>query len=130
VTGALPRPTILVADDDAAIAAVVRDALEDEGYRVVVSPTHEQTLLALAAIQCALVLADTEASPVADDDPAHWRSVEEARVAARGTPVVIFSAHPPTAFKGYRERGFAGLVSKPFDLDELLGTVRDLVPGA
>ncbi len=130
MTGALPRRTILVADDDAAIAAVVREALEDEGYRVVISPTHEQTLLALAAIRCALVLADTEASPVADDDPAHWRSVEEALAAARGTPVVIFSAHPPSAFTGYRERGFAGLVSKPFELDELLGTVRRLVPSA
>lgn len=130
MTGALPRPTILVADDDAAIAAIVREALEDDGYRVVVSPTHEETLVALAAIRCALVLADTEGTVMADDDLAHWRSVEEALAAAKGTPVVIFSAHNPSAFTGYRERGFAGLVSKPFDLDELLATVRSLVPGA
>lgn len=120
-------PLILLAEDDAAIADITRDILEEAGYRVRLAPTHAEALAVLRATPCALVLGDTEGSPVADGDPAHWRSVEELRAAAGATPVMIFSAHTPSAFCGYRERGFAGLISKPFDLDDLLATVRDVL---
>ena len=43
-------PTILVADDDAAIAALTRDVLEAEGYRVAVAPTHAAALAGHAAL--------------------------------------------------------------------------------
>jgi CheY-like chemotaxis protein len=127
VTAVPARPTILVADDDAAIAALVREVLEGEGYRVRVAPTRAAALAALAAGRYALILTDTEGVPVADDGPAHLRSVEAVLAAAGDTPVVIFSAHAPGAFDGHRERGFAGLVSKPFDLDDLLRAVAALI---
>jgi DNA-binding response OmpR family regulator len=130
VTADSARPTILIAEDDEAIAAIAREVLAGEGYRVRVAPTHADALAALAAGRHTLVLGDTEGRPVADDDPAHWRSVEELRAAAGGTPVVIFSAHGPNAFAGWRERGFAGLLSKPFDLDDLVATVRALAGDA
>jgi two-component system KDP operon response regulator KdpE len=120
-------PAILVADDDPAIAALVREVLEGAGYRVVVAPTHAAALAALAAGRHALVLCDTEGPVVGGDDPARWDSVQAVRAAAGDTPVAIFSAHPPRTFAGWRARGFAGLVSKPFDLDDLVATVRALV---
>ncbi len=46
------------------------------------------------------------------------------REAVGDTPVLIFSAHPASAFDGYAERGFAGVISKPFYLNELLATIR------
>ena len=103
---------ILVAEADAAIATVTREVLQREGYRVDVAPTRY-----------AVILAGTEGIPLADDDPAHWWSVAAVRAAASGTLVVIFSAHHPSAFSGYRERGFAGLLGRPLDLDGLLATV-------
>jgi CheY-like chemotaxis protein len=118
---------ILLGEDAAAIAALTREVLEAAGYRVEVSPTHAAALAALAAARYALFLADTEGPIVADADPAHWRSVEAVRAAAPGTPVVIFSAHDPRAFRGSQERGFAGLLSKPFDLDALLRIVGAIV---
>lgn len=120
-----PRaPLILLAEGDAAIADVTRDVLEEAGYRVAHAPTHAAALAALRAAPCALVLAETRRRPRADDDPAHWQSLDELRAAAGATPVVIFSAHFRSAFRGYRERGFAGLISKPFDVDGLLAAVR------
>ena len=125
MTTAARRP-ILVADDDAAIAALVRELLEDAGYRVALAPSHAEALAALATGRFALVLADTEGQVVGDTDPAHWRSVEEVLAIAGATPVVIFSAHTPSAFGGHLARGFAGIVPKPFDIDDLLATVRRL----
>jgi CheY-like chemotaxis protein len=122
-------PTILLAENDAGIAAITREVLEDEGYRVLVAPTHAAALVALAATRYALILADSKGTTLACDDPARWRPGEEIRAAAPDTPVVIFSAHHPGAFNGYRERGFAGLISKPFDLDALLATVGTFIGG-
>jgi CheY-like chemotaxis protein len=51
------RPTVLVVEDDAAIRAFLRSALEDEGYRVLTAVTS--AALALAQAQCPdLILLD------------------------------------------------------------------------
>jgi CheY-like chemotaxis protein len=118
---------ILVAEDDAAIASLAREVLREAGYLVDVAATHAAALAVLATTRYALILTDTGEVLRAADEPAHWRSVETMRAAASGAPVVLFSAHAPSDFHGYRERGFAGLVSKPFDLETLVATVGALV---
>lgn len=90
-----------------------------------VAAAHADALVALAAFRFALVLADTAGATAADP----WSGLEAVRDAAGDTPVVVFSAHHPRVFADFHERGFAGLVAKPFDLDTLLATVRHLVGG-
>ena len=116
-------PTILVIEDDPSIAQLTSDTHGDEGYRVLVADTIDDACALLTACQCGLVLSDTVGgrSPA---DVAFWGGLETIRDAAQGTPVVIFSAHSADRFAGYRERGFACLLPKPFDLDDLLATVR------
>jgi CheY-like chemotaxis protein len=115
--------TILVVDDDLAIRDVVHDALRDEGFRVVAATNHADAVTALKAVQFALILSDSMGgAAIASADP--WGDLEDIRRAARNTPTVIFSAHDPRVFDGWRERGFAGFIAKPFDLDTLLHEVQ------
>jgi CheY-like chemotaxis protein len=74
----------------------------------------------LRAFRFDLILADSAGAGVADP----WEALEAVRGVAGDTPVVIFSAHAPHVFAGYAEHGFAGLVAKPFDLDDLLETLK------
>ena len=124
--GDRPRPTILLVDDDPLVAALAQDALALEGYRVVLVHNHAQALVAIAAVRFRLVLTDTGAGAV-PGSPTMWADLGRIREAAGTTPTVLFSAHHPTLLAGHHERGFAGVIAKPFDLDALLETVRRLI---
>ncbi len=115
------RPVVLV-EDDAEITAVIASVLADEGYVVATagSPDAARRLFGLHGPDgVALVLTDSFVRPRAA--PFTW--VEEVRRHTRA-PVVIASAHPEHVFDGWQERGFAGLLPKPFDLDTLTTLVR------
>jgi two-component system response regulator GlrR len=119
------RASILVIDDDPAILDLAAEALRDEGYRAVTLARHAEAVRHLAAFRFGVILADSAGAGAADP----WTELEAVKTAAGDTPVLIFSAHHPSAFAGYAERGFAGVIAKPFDLDELLTTVRDTLLG-
>jgi DNA-binding NtrC family response regulator len=118
------RPLLLV-EDDAAIAQVVVDLLADEGFAVQTagSAAEAQRLLALRPEGYALVLSDSFVQPPADP----FTRLEEVR-SHTTAPVVIVSAHAASLFTGWQDRGFAGLLPKPFDLDTLLDLVAALLP--
>jgi CheY-like chemotaxis protein len=120
------RNTILVVDDDAAILALVRECLGDEGYRVVAASTEADALTALSAVRFALVLTDAFVGRAAGALE-YWAALERIRAAAGATPVVIFSAHAEPKFAGFAGRGFHAVVHKPFDLDDLAAAVRQAV---
>jgi DNA-binding response OmpR family regulator len=50
--------------------------------------------------------------------------LDRLRAAAATIPVIIRTAHNPALFDGWGERGYADLIAKPFDLDDLAGRVR------
>ena len=110
---------VLVIDDEPAILDVVRACLGDEGYRVAVAPTLAAGLERLARDRFALILADGFCY-----QPDPWDGLDRIRAAAPATPIVICSAHRRDLFDGWAGHGFAGLLPKPFDLDDLLAHVR------
>ena len=116
--------TLLVVDDDPTILEVLRAVLADDGYRVLVAPTIDLALDLLRAFRVQLVLVDAFRDH-ADPDP--WANLDRIRARARETPVVIVSAHSEKSFTGYAQRGFADLLTKPFDLDELSALVRQTI---
>ena len=118
-------PAILVVEDDPDIRAVTCEVLRESGYHVVPAATHEAAHAALAAVRVGLVLVDTVDGGAPAHD--HWAALDALRAAAGAASVVIFTAHSPDRFAGHAARGFAGLLAKPFDLDELLGLVRRTV---
>ena len=117
-----PAPAILVVDDDADIRAITAEVLRDAGYRAAMAATHAAAHTALRATRFALVLADTAVAGALVQE--QWEALAALRAAAGAVPVVIFTAHPPARFADHAARGFAGLVTKPFDVDALLAVVR------
>jgi DNA-binding NtrC family response regulator len=119
------RPAILIVEDDRDLGMLMRAALAGAGYRAVLASCHADALVALAAARFALVLADTAGPSAVVADGGVWGALDTLRAAAGDTPVAICTAHSPGACAGYRERGFAALLPKPFDLDALLQIARD-----
>jgi CheY-like chemotaxis protein len=112
---------ILVAEDDPDIAALLRAALEDEGYAV------ETAVDGLAAWEAALelpaaILFDL-AMPRMDGFELARRLRRDART--RAIPLVAVSAHEDLA-DAAAALGIDAAIAKPFDLDRLLGVVRRL----
>jgi DNA-binding NtrC family response regulator len=122
---ATPCPThlgsVLVIADDPAVLRLLRQALIDDGYRVLTASGVAGGLAMLRTFRVDLVLTDAFRAP-GDHDP--WGSLARLRDRARGTPVVISSADTARSFAGYDKRGFAGLVTPPFDRNALSAVIR------
>ena len=127
-----PTATLLVVDNDRISIKLLGACLRDDGYRVLAATSVEAALSMLAASRFDLILAD--AFRVTRDPGRNlWLGVSHVRATAGDTPVIILSAHTARSFDGYAQRGFAGLVLKPFDIDALSAVIRrtiDLVRAA
>ncbi len=116
------RPTILLVKDDSAIAALIRDVLTDEGYRVLVAATPTLGRTILAAFKVALILTDG----FRGDDP--WAPLALLVAQAGRTPVILCSAAHLERYADHAAHGFAALLPKPFNLDALVALVASLMP--
>ena len=112
----MPR-SILVVDDEPAIAALVADVLADEGYDVRRAPDGLAALAEVERVPPDLILSDVMMPKL--DGAALARCLRE-----RGycLPVVLMSAVPAK-----RHDHGAVVVSKPFELDHLLAVLSDLL---
>jgi DNA-binding NtrC family response regulator len=126
------RETILVADDDSAIRTVLRKALEEEGYRVVLAAGGEEALQLLRASDAAgmesadyiaLALLDVR-MPGLDG----WGVLQARYRDAGDTAIVMLTAlgHAEQVIRATRF-GAADYICKPFDLDEALAVVREVL---
>jgi CheY-like chemotaxis protein len=109
---------ILVVDDDESIRQIVRLCLAEEGYVIREAANGEAALKAIDTFQPELILLDLR-MPVMDG----W---EFARRYRRGpgphAPIVAFVA-ALNASKECADIDTAAILSKPFDLDDLLTAV-------
>lgn len=116
---------MLVIDDDESLGAIVADVLGDEGYAVVrtASPQLTRELLATAPTPAFdLILSDSFRQP--DMCPYVWLDELKALTSA---PLVIISGWEPRAYADCQDRGFAASLPKPFDVDDLISTVAELL---
>ena len=116
----MPRH-LLVVDDEADIAAMVRLALEDAGYRVAVAGDGRAALRLLGEARYDLVLSDVMMPYL---DGAGLAAAMRADPALRAIPLVLMSAAHAAAARGVPHAAF---LPKPFDLDQLIRTVARLV---
>lgn len=117
--------SILVVDDDPSILDVLVEVLEDAGYQTLQAHNGRDALRRLAEGPVDLVLSDVMMPFVDGRELARKMAVEEAY---RGIPVVLVTA-------GGRQIVEAGspavaVLSKPFDLDQLLETVAQALRNA
>lgn len=115
---------LLVIDHERPILELLGELLVEEGVCATLVGTLSDALDLLDRECFDVILADTldrRTSAAAFD---RWGALAAVKARAGTTPVLIFSAHPASAFVDAHERGFAGFIAKPFDLDILTQTVR------
>ena len=116
---------ILVVEDSEDIRALLNELLEDEGYRLVFAVNGEEGLEMAQAHSPQLVLMDLSL-PGIDG----WETVRRLRQFPqfRQTPVLALTAHATQRDQQRAlDAGCTGYISKPFDADELLAKVAQLV---
>ena len=113
--------TVLVIEDDGPIAEMLAMLLGDEGYAVRTARTASEALAQAHANTPDLITLDL-ALPGADG-PALLRALR----ADGPAPVVVISAHPEMLAPADRALA-AAVISKPFDIDDMLASVAGLLP--
>ncbi|HEU4793152.1 MAG TPA: sigma-54 dependent transcriptional regulator [Nitrolancea sp.] len=114
---------ILVADDDAAIRGLLRDFLEDEGYSVIEAAKSGQVLEALkdAGEAPDLVLMDVRMPDKSGIDVLRDASSEP----GSQLPFIIMTAYGTSSLAiEAMQLGAYDYITKPFDLDDVLLTIR------
>ncbi len=119
------RQAILLAEDDPDIADMIAECLTGEGYAVTTTATVTASVAALTAGKFALVM--TDAFVTQGFSERQWDNIEQIRRAAGTTPIILCTAHRTQDFPDFAARGFATLLSKPFDLDHLLTLIARLI---
>ena len=118
----MPRPTILIVDDNPLNLAVVVDHLEDHDYHVAVAQGGEEALARAALIQPDLILLDVM-MPGIDGFETCRRLKSNATT--RAIPVIFMTAltdiHDKVAAFA---AGGVDYVSKPFQIEELVARVQ------
>jgi two-component system, chemotaxis family, chemotaxis protein CheY len=116
---AVSSARILIVDDDESIRQIVRLCLTDEGFDVGEAPNGQAALDALDRFQPELILLDLR-MPVMDG----WEFARRyAELPGEHAPIIAFVA----ALNAEHECATlnpASILTKPFDLDDLLDAVR------
>lgn len=117
------KHSVLVVEDDGALASMLKDLLEGEGYDVVVARDGQRALHQGLTRHFDVMVMDRGLPVIEGLDV-----VERLRSKGISTPVLILSAlgNPADRVEGL-DRGAEDYMSKPFDLDELLARIRSLI---
>lgn len=114
----VPRPRVLVVDDDEDIREALSLLLADAGYAMSTASSLEGALAQVETAAFQLILTDSFAQGPSDA----LASIQPLQRRAYPTPVGILSGWSHTS-KKVKQAGFAFYIAKPFDLDELLAQV-------
>jgi CheY-like chemotaxis protein len=116
--------TVLVVDDELALAEIVALSLAEEGYETAVALNGRQGLELARRMRPDVIITDLM-MPIMDGWAMCVVLQQDPRL--RSVPIVVMSAALGRALD---ERcRFAAFLQKPFELRELLQTVAELVPG-
>jgi two-component system, NtrC family, response regulator GlrR len=115
-TAAMPRPSILVVDDDPDLLRLMQIRLSAAGYAVTTAESAERALAQLAVARPRVVVTDLRMSGM--DGMALFQSIQQQNAAL---PVIILTAHGtiPDAVAAVKS-GLFGYLTKPFDARTLL----------
>jgi two-component system response regulator MprA len=119
----MSMPTILIVDDDADMAQIVKIVLEFAGYSCRLASNGQQALGDVAANMPDLVLMDVMMPIMNGAECA--RELRESY--GPDLPIVIMTAAEHAGSRGQASNADA-VLAKPFEIDELLSVVTDLAP--
>jgi CheY-like chemotaxis protein len=123
-TSATDTRRVLIVEDEDAIREVIRDVLEDRGFRVTSARNGAEALSVLDALRPDVLVLDL-LMPVMHG----WDFMESyvEKTDGQAIPIVVVSVNPalPRSFNRF---GVRQVVAKPFDIDLLIDAVEQAVP--
>ena len=127
---------VLVVDNDPHVAELVSAILTDEGYEVatLAQADHGSIAAAVGRIEPDCILLDSAEGP---EFGGSWAEAAYLSRRARPVPTVMFTAHAEDVLEAQEHSSdralraeFAGIVPKPFMLDQLLDAVASAAGGS
>lgn len=112
-----------VIDDDPSILAIVRDVLDDDGYRVETAASGREALASVEAQCPSLVLLDVHMP--GPDGEGLATALRERGI---DVPLLVMTAGP-AAHAWAAKIGARGALPKPFGINDLLSSVSQVVAG-
>ena len=122
-TGAVSGASILLVDDEAALAAAVTDALRDAGYVVERAADGEEALARVRAQQFDLVICDLKMPRL--DGQSFYRTLDEASPGLARRVIFVTGDVAGTDAETFLNESGCRFLAKPFRLGDLLQAVRD-----
>jgi two-component system, OmpR family, response regulator len=119
-----PKKTILVMDDDLALQTVLEIALREAGYEVILANDGQEGIEKLTTLNPDLVISDIM-MPQMDGVETFQRIKEQLQ--DNGIPIFIMTALTRKPWFADLEAEGAVIIQKPFEIDQLLGLVRDML---
>lgn len=120
------KKVVVIGEDDEPIALLLRDAISDEpGYQAVVVADGALVLETVRQVRADLLILDIM-MPGLSGLEVYDRVREEEGI--REMPVLFVSANLPQFDREFKRRKITAVLTKPFDLNELLERVRSLCP--
>jgi DNA-binding response OmpR family regulator len=120
IPDSIPRKTILVVDDDAAVRKGLRGVLVSEGYDVIAASHGHEAVQLFRVRPCDLALLDMN-MPLRNG----WGTIADLRALNANLPAIIITARPDQRNVA-REAGIE-LMEKPLDLPLLLQRIGALL---
>ncbi|HET9809376.1 MAG TPA: response regulator [Candidatus Limnocylindria bacterium] len=120
------KKVVVIGEDDEPIALLLRDAISDEpGYQAVVVSDGALVLETVRQVHADLLILDIM-MPGLNGLEVYDRVREDPGV--REMPVLFVSANVPQYDSEFQRRNIKTVLTKPFDLNDLLERVRSLCP--
>ena len=126
MAGELKKRVVVIGEDDEPIATLLRDAINDEPtYQSVVVSDGALVLETVRQVHADLLILDIMMPGLSG-----FEVFDRVRAdpGIRHMPVLFVSAATPQFEREFQDRGITDVVSKPFDLNDLLERVRVLCP--
>jgi DNA-binding response OmpR family regulator len=124
--GGSGKRTVVIAEDDAPIAVLLRDAVNDEpGYQAIVEGDGRRVVETARSSEADLLILDIMMPGLSGFEVFdHIR----ADPASARMPVLFISAAVGHFAEDFLRRGITDVIAKPFDLSDFLDRVRALCP--
>jgi DNA-binding response OmpR family regulator len=120
------KKVVVIGEDDEPIAVLLRDAISDEpGYQAVVVADGALVLETVRQVHADLLILDIM-MPGLNGLEVYDRVRDDESV--RAMPVLFVSANLPQFDHEFKKRNIRAVLTKPFDLNDLLDQVRSLCP--
>ena len=119
--------TVLLVEDEVLMLALVQEALEDAGYQVLVAETRPDAFEILESEPIDILVTDIRLRGGGGDDG--WEIARHARELSSEVPVLYVTGYGAVDWPAEGVRG-SRIVGKPFDPEQIVVEVADLLRGA